>query len=265
MRTVPTFSWSFILGLALALVWTAIPQISAQSSSATPSPVQEFAFARSGSKLLVSGGRAVVNNVQANLTGQLFALDLSQSWDVSNPPWTQLAGSTPAYWYYMVAAPDNNTVYTLASGINNSMTVSTYNVQANVWLPSVMTMPVTTETRQGVRPILDPTSLLIYLDASIYLDVFNPNSGGLTSVLSMPPNTFTSRMFAGGVYNQARHSLLYYGGLNYSIEFDLLATYVTEYTISTKIWSNLVSWKGNQHGQASAGRGPSNSISGFRR
>lgn len=238
MSTMPTFSWPFVLGLALALVWTTIPHISAQS---VPIAVQEFAFARSGSRLLVSGGRTTLNGNQVGLTGQLFALDLSRSWDVSNAPWVQLAASNPAYWYSMVAAPDNSTVYTLQSGVNNSMIVSTYNAQANAWLPTTMSMPPTAESRQGVRPILDPTTWMVYLDATTYLDVFNPNNTGTTSVLNMPPNTFTSRLFSGGVYNRARHSLMYYGGLNYSLQFDLQATYVTEYTINTNTWSNLVS------------------------
>ena len=223
-------------------------QISAQAPTSAPGPVQEFAFARSGSKLYVNGGRYVLNGTMVTQSGQLYSLDLSQSWSVNNPPWQQLSPSSPpAYFYYMVATPDNNTLYKIQMAADNSMNVYPYSIPLNAWLPNTMTLPATTESRQGVRPILDPTSWLIYLDATTYMDVFNPNNTGTTSTLTMPPNTFTSRLFSGGCYNKARHSIMYYGGLNYSIAFDPLATYVTEYSISGNTWTNFVSEAGATH------------------
>jgi hypothetical protein len=220
--------------LLLALV----SLLSTVQAQVAPAPVQEFAFARAGSKLYVQGGKQDENGVRVGLSSQLFSLDLSVSWPVNAPVWQALAPGQSTYFLNGVVTPDNQNFLTIRVGVNNSLVLDKYNIATDRWAGTQTVFPPE-ETRQGIRPVMDPNTGLVYMNAWANMDVFNPSDLGVT-LKPMPANVFTSRLFSGAVYNKLRGSILYYGGLNATIKLDPGATYVTEYTISTGLWSNFV-------------------------
>ncbi|KAG0275353.1 hypothetical protein BGZ96_003825 [Linnemannia gamsii] len=123
-------------------------------------------------------------------------------------------------------------------GANESLSFPTYRIATNAWDSNPVRTTPLQESRQGIRPVMDPLTWNIYINAWTYLDVFNTNSSTY-QFLNMPSYTFTSRFFAGSCYNAARRSVMYFGGLNGSIQFDPAANYVSEYSISTSLWSNF--------------------------
>ncbi|CAO3566519.1 unnamed protein product [Mortierella alpina] len=219
--------------LLLALV----SLLSTVQAQVAPAPVQEFAFARAGSKLYVQGGKQDENGARVGLSSQLFSLDLSVSWPVNAPVWQALAPGQSTYFLNGVVTPDNQNFLTIRVGVNNSLVLDKYNIATDHWAGTQTVFPPE-ETRQGIRPVMDPNTGLVYMNAWSNMDVFNPSDLGVT-LKPMPANVFTSRLFSGAVYNKLRGSILYYGGLNATIKLDPGATYVTEYTISTGLWSNF--------------------------
>lgn len=144
------------------------------------------------------------------------------------------------YFLNGVVTPDNQNFLTIRLGANNSLILNKYNIATDRWA-STQTVSPPEEPRQGIRPVIDPNTGLVYMNAWSNMDVLNPSDLSV-SLKPMPANVFTSRLFSGAAYNKLRGSILYYGGLNASIKLDPGATYVTEYTISTGVWSNFVSF-----------------------
>ncbi|KAG0210470.1 hypothetical protein BGX28_009280 [Mortierella sp. GBA30] len=202
-----------------------------------PDPVSEMAFGRVGSKLYIQGGKQVANDVLVAISSQLFSLDLSVVWPLNAPVWQSLTAGPRQYLINGVVTQDSQNFVTIQVGANNSLIINKYNIPNGIWASSQTVIPVD-EYRQGVRPVVDTNTGLIYMNAWSNMDVLN--SASLTVTLKpMPPNTFTSRLFSGAAYSKLRRSILYYGGLNGSISFDPESTYVTEYTIGTNTWSNF--------------------------
>ncbi|KAF9355167.1 hypothetical protein BGX26_006903 [Mortierella sp. AD094] len=224
-------SFSLLLSLLLAV------PIKAQSLP-TPSPVQEFAFARAGSKLYMQGGKYAVNNTIVSIYSQFFSLDLATNWSVSSPPWQSLAPGLNAYFIRGVATPDNKTFIVFQEGNNGSVIIPKYDIPTNTWSPTPLTLTPDQDYRSGVIPVIDPTTGLVYLNAYQNMDVYNPVSTSF-QVNPNPPNMPASRFFGGGVYIKPRHSILYFGGSNASIVLDAGASRVTEYSVSTGTWTNF--------------------------
>ncbi|KAF9931167.1 hypothetical protein BGZ67_005450 [Mortierella alpina] len=141
------------------------------------------------------------------------------------------------YFLNGVVTPDDQNFLTIRVGVNNSLILNNYNIASDRWAGSQTVFPPE-ESRQGIRPVIDPNTGLVYMNAWSNMNVLNP-SGLAVTLKPMPANVFTSRLFSGAVYNKLRGSILYYGGLNASIKLDPGATYVTEYTISTGLWSTF--------------------------
>ncbi|KAG0320625.1 hypothetical protein BGZ99_004397 [Dissophora globulifera] len=203
-----------------------------------PSPVQEFAFARLGSKLLVYGGKYASNNSIVNITGQLYALDLSTSWPVASAPWTSLTPGVSNYFMQGASTPNNQTLQVFMVGPNNTFVISRYSLNTNSWDPSPTVLLPDTDYRNGMRSITDPASGLVYINAFQNMDVFNPSTSTI-ALSSIPANVFSTRLFSGATYVKSRNSIMYYGGETNIITFDPTATAVTEYSLTTHAWSNF--------------------------
>ncbi|KAF9118654.1 hypothetical protein BGW39_000974 [Mortierella sp. 14UC] len=229
---------AWLMTSTLILLLSLLPSAYSQLPAAVPFPVEQFAFARAGPKAYMIGGKFVENGTTKATYGQVMSLDLTVSWRTASPPWQALAQVAPVYFINAVAAPDNQSIIVIKRGVNESLSFPTYRIATNAWDANpVNTQPVQ-ESRQGIRPVMDPLSWTIYINAWTYLDAFNTNSSNF-QFYTMPPYTFTSRFFAGSCYNSARRSIMYFGGLNGAIQFDPAATYVSEYSIGTNQWSNF--------------------------
>ncbi|KAF8978466.1 hypothetical protein BGZ46_006448 [Entomortierella lignicola] len=222
---------SFALLLSLLLTVTL-------AQSFTPSPSQEFAFARAGSKLYIQGGHQIVNNVAVATWNQLFSLDLSTNWSVSSPPWQSLAPGLSTYFIHAVASPDNRTFSVFQQGNNGLVSITNYDIPTNIWNPNPIQVTPDQDYRSGVMPVTDPTSGLVYLNAWMNMDVYNSQSATF-QVHPNPANMPQSLFFGGACYIKPRGSIFYFGGLNSSINFDSSASITKEYNIATGAWSNF--------------------------
>ncbi|KAF9207080.1 hypothetical protein BGZ49_001237 [Haplosporangium sp. Z 27] len=172
---------SFALLLSLLLTVTL-------AQSVTPSPSQEFAFARAGSKLYIQGGHQIVNNVAVGTWNQLFSLDLSTNWSVSSPPWQSLAPGLSTYFIHAVASPDNRTFSVFQQGNNGLVSITNYDIPTNIWNPNPIQVTPDQDYRSGVMPVTDPTSGLVYLNAWMNMDVYNSQSATFqTTTGQVPP------------------------------------------------------------------------------
>ncbi|KAF9387238.1 hypothetical protein BGX21_000621 [Mortierella sp. AD011] len=229
MIILKAFSLLFPLLLAVSINAQSLP---------TPSPAQEFAFARAGSKLYIQGGKNVVNDTVVIIYNQFFSLDLSTNWSVSSPPWQSLAPGMRAYFIHGVATPDNKTFIVFQVGVNGSVIIPKYDISTNAWSPTPLTITPDQDYRNGAMPVIDPTTGLVYLNAVQNMDVYNP----VTTSFQVDPNPASmpiSRLFGGAIYIKPRHSILYFGGSNTSIVLDAGSSQVKEYSIATGAWTNF--------------------------
>lgn len=228
-----------LIASTFLLLLTLLPTAYSQLPASVPFPVEQFAFTRAGPKAYMIGGKFVENGTTKAVYGQVYSLDLTVAWKTASPPWQALAQVPPVYFINAVAAPDNQSIIVIKRGANDSLSFPTYRIANNAWDANPVNTGPVQESRQGIKPVMDPLTWNIYINAWTYLDVFNTKSATF-QYLNMPAYTFTSRFFAGSCYNAARRSIMYFGGLNGSIQFDPAATYVSEYSISTSLWSNFV-------------------------
>ncbi|KAF9151129.1 hypothetical protein BG015_007069 [Linnemannia schmuckeri] len=227
-----------LIASAVLIFLTFLPTVYSQLPTSVPLPAEQFAFTRAGPKAYMIGGKFVENGTTKAVYGQVYSLDLTVSWKTASPPWQALAQVPPVYFINAVAAPDNQSIIVIKRGANESLSFPTYRIANNAWDANPVSLSPAQESRQGIKPVMDPLTWNIYINAWTYLDVFNTKSSTF-QLLNMPPYTFTSRFFAGSCYNSARRSIMYFGGLNGSIQFDPAATYVSEYSIATSLWSNF--------------------------
>lgn len=238
MSTKTMTSAMMLITSTLLLLLSLLPTAYSQLPTSPPLPVEQFAFTRAGPKAYMIGGKFVENGTTKATYGQVYSLDLTVAWKTASPSWQALAQVLPVYFINAVAAPDNQSIIVIKRGANESLSFPTYRIATNAWdLNPVNTNPVQ-ESRQGIRPVMDPVTGNIYINAWTYLDIFNTNTSTY-QYQNMPAYTFTSRFFAGSCYNAARRSIMYFGGLNGAIQFDPAATYVSEYSITTSQWSNF--------------------------
>ncbi|KAG0242842.1 hypothetical protein BGX31_011505 [Mortierella sp. GBA43] len=187
-----------------------------------------MAFARAGQYFYFQGGFYQVTATLPLVTPQLVALPLNESWSTSSPPWKQLAIGNAYADHIAVATADTFITFVLQTP---SLNLGRYNIQTNTWSYSVSTPPEALNS--GFRPVVDPTSNIIYIAGSSKMNIYNPQKDQWTSQ-PLPSNVLTQRIFGGAVYNTLRKSILYFGG--YSSTFEA-QTYITEYTIGTGSWS----------------------------
>jgi hypothetical protein len=191
-----------------------------------------MAFARAGQYFYFQGGFYQVTATLPLVTPQLVALPLNESWSTSSPPWKQLAVGNAYADHIAVATADTFITFVLQTP---SLNLGRYNIQTNSWSYSVSTPP--DGLNSGFRPVVDPTSNLIYIAGSSKMNIYNPQQDQW-NIQPLPSNVLTQRIFGGAVYNTLRKSIMYFGG--YSSTFEA-QTYITEYTIGTGSWSIYVS------------------------
>ncbi|KAF9133702.1 hypothetical protein BGX30_012193 [Mortierella sp. GBA39] len=205
----------------------------------TPSAVQDMAFGRSGSDFYIQGGYVAINSISQSVSSQLVALDLSSPWGVTSPAWRALANGTASRTFYGVGLPTNKTFLTFKYLDPNQYTIANYDVTSNTWsLPK----PVTTVPdilSYGLRPVVDPTSGLVYIAGMAGMNVYNPTTQLWTA--PVPISGLTARYFGSAMYNTARKTIMYVGGYNYGVaptHFDPVVV-VTEFSPSTSTWTVL--------------------------
>ncbi|KAF9310745.1 hypothetical protein BG003_008147 [Podila horticola] len=197
-----------------------------------------MAFARAGPLLYIQGGKFDQNGATQSISNQLYALDLSTSWANTAAPWQSLAPGDAKFLFNAVATSDNQSIYTITTDTNNAFAFKKYNIPTNTWDAIPFLSSTSNQIRQATRPVVDPRTGLVYLTDTNYMNIFNLITGAMESNL-IPSNALTSRRFMGSVYNAARQSVMFYGGLGYNGTVDPQATYVTEYNIGLKTWSNF--------------------------
>ncbi|KAF9303521.1 hypothetical protein BGZ74_003593 [Mortierella antarctica] len=187
---------------------------------------------------MTRGGKFEQNGARQYISNQLYALNLSTSWANTAAPWQSLAPGDANFLFNAVATSDNQSIYTIATGANNAFSFKKYNIMTNAWDTTPFLSGTSNQIRQATRPAVDPRTGLIYLTDTNYMNIFNLMTGAMESNL-IPSNALTSRRFMGSVYNAARQSIMFYGGLGYNGTVDPQATYVTEYNIGLKTWGNF--------------------------
>ncbi|KAK3839900.1 MAG: hypothetical protein J3R72DRAFT_422687 [Linnemannia gamsii] len=193
-----------------------------------------MAYMRAGPYFYVQGGKAVRNRVDYLTTPQLYALYISTSWTTDSPLWKALS-SGPAYNLLNgVASPDNKTLTTLFQQQFKQLLVNQYSIDMNTW---TNTLVQTSENLMGIRPVMDPTSGLVYIAGQANMAVLDPRTMA-PKFLPIANTTMLSRSFPGAVYHPGRKSILYLGGFTPASVFES-GTYVTEYIIATNTWSTF--------------------------
>ncbi|KAF9437677.1 hypothetical protein BGZ76_011657 [Entomortierella beljakovae] len=210
MNSIP-YSFSILL----ILLFT----ISTNAQSIAPSPVQEFAYARAGSKLYVHGGRYTTGNGQETITSQLYALDLSKSWSTDSAPWQSLAPGPLETFVRAVATPDNQTFIVFRQGDNNSVVATKYDIPSNTWGTSFVALPQDQNYRNGAIPLIDPLKSIVYFNSLYMMDSYN-TANGAVGTQSMPTDMPNNRYFGSGTYVKSRKSFMYYGGSNTQLALD---------------------------------------------
>jgi hypothetical protein len=209
----------------------------------TPTAVQSTAWARSGSDYLVQGGYVSLNGVSQYVSSQFFALDLSTNWQVTAPAWRALSNGTVSRSFYGINLPTNQTFLTLRYVEPTTYTITAYNVASNTWdLPrTIATASASDVMTYGLKPVVDPTSGLIYIAGIAGMNIYNPTDQTWDS-RPIVTGTLMARYFGSPGYNTARKTIMYVGGYNYGVYPAHLdpAIVVTEYSPTTNTWSVMV-------------------------
>ncbi|KAF9274522.1 hypothetical protein BGZ88_002959 [Linnemannia elongata] len=175
----------------------------------TPAAVQSTAWARSGSDYLVQGGYVSLNGVSQYVSSQLFALDLSMNWSVTSPPWRALSNGTVSRSFYGINLPTNQTFLTLRYVEPTTYTITAYNVASNTWdLPrTIATASASDVMAYGLKPVVDPTSGLIYIAGIAGMNIYNPTNQTWDS-RPILTGTLMARYFGSPGYNTARKTII---------------------------------------------------------
>ncbi|KAG9061053.1 hypothetical protein KI688_007682 [Linnemannia hyalina] len=136
----------------------------------------------------------------------------------------------------------------------NSNAVYEFRVETGTWVQS--SLAFANMKWQGVGAVTDPRTGLVYLATGytdpgrLTMDILNPATQNIThSKLPDPFGPagtvrFEARWFYGGVWCASRKSILYWGGYQPTGQMPT-ENVVTELTVDTMIWSNLLSLANN--------------------
>ncbi|KAG0068695.1 hypothetical protein BGZ89_004265 [Linnemannia elongata] len=190
-----------------------------------------MAYMRAGLSFYVQGGKVVRQKNDYAISPQLYALDISISWATDSPPWTALTAGPTYNLYNGVTSPDNKTLTTLFQEQTTQLLVNQYSLETNTWKYSFVGV---NENLRGIRPVLDPTSGLIYIQGQQNMIILDPRTMSIQPY-PIAKTTMPSRSFPGAVYHPGRKSILYLGGFSPEGIFEA-RTYVTEYMIAANSW-----------------------------
>ncbi|KAF9155198.1 hypothetical protein BG015_010688 [Linnemannia schmuckeri] len=194
-----------------------------------------MAYMRAGPNFYVQGGKVVRQNDNYAISPQFYALDISTSWTTDSPPWKALTGGPTYNLQNGVASPDNKTLTTMFQEQTAQLLVNQYSVETNTWKYSFTAV---NENLKGIRPVVDPTSGLIYIQGHQNMIVLDTQTMTVQQ-FAIEKMTMPSRSFPGAVYHPGRKSILYLGGFSPEGYFET-RTYITEYMIATNTWSVFV-------------------------
>jgi hypothetical protein len=214
-----------------------------ESVQAQEQPVFVWAPAttRIGPNLYFNGGYYTGATNQNEISSQLISLPLNVSWTTKSPPWKILKPGNAYGNHGAVASTDNRTLLTFTSS-SGSITLGKYNLQTGLWIYSISAPfnPI----NDGFHPVVDPTSGEVYIPGRDNLNIYNPalDSWREQAIPINPVSQryfLSQRVFGNAVFNNARKTIMYFGGYN-TAQFESEA-YITEYSFATSTWSILVS------------------------
>ena len=120
------------------LLLFALTLATTSSSTADPGPpsLNRPAYTTVNNIFYIQGGLNLTGNQQ---TSGLYSLDLTQPWNVNNPPWKSLASKSgtiaaPTSWQHTMVGTADNTNLVVWDAPH--YTIATYNIQTNVWTAS---------------------------------------------------------------------------------------------------------------------------------
>ncbi|KAI7815975.1 hypothetical protein BC939DRAFT_72862 [Gamsiella multidivaricata] len=221
-----------------ALPFYVSAQISAPNNP-PPIPVSGAAYARTATKLYVSGG-----NNSRKICPQFYSLDLAIPWSSSQPAWTVLADGPTQQLFPAVFSADQQTMITFHSGSTSAFAMR-YSVAKNTWSRSSIE-PIY-GVYQGVGAVTDPSTNLVYLAAGYTgprntMTVYSIEADMISTLDPLPDPLliFQARAYYGNVWSKKRSSILFFGGYDTTLETPLAGNVVTEYVPATKVWQTLV-------------------------
>ncbi|KAG0259940.1 hypothetical protein BG011_002293 [Mortierella polycephala] len=143
------------------------------------------------------------------------------------------------FFHNAVVTGDNQTLVTIGFNSDDTLFVTKYDILRNTWTETQTIAPSISESRQGIHPVIDPITSLIYIAAGTFLCVLDPSTVQVNQ-REIPPGILLSRQFGGSVYSAARKSLMYFGGLAPGLVMDPAATHITEYDIASSTWATFI-------------------------
>ncbi|KAG0007190.1 hypothetical protein BGZ80_004959, partial [Entomortierella chlamydospora] len=239
--------------LCLLISCLCLGSISTSANAQSPEIVYSMAYATVGNNLYVQGGALDTSLKSVN---QLSSLDITQTWNVSTPPWkslnvgsgSELAPSDVAH--SMIVSKDQQSLILLGTAtLDSTLNISTYNIAGNSWSePGSVPLPNVTQDLSGLAAAADPNTGLIYIpgggNEGQNMMEYNPSTGA-SQLLPMPAEyTGKSVRYFTTVWSTQRNSVLLYGGFYNSLGVDVAIANVYEYPPSTASWS-LISTTGS--------------------
>lgn len=199
----------------------------------------------------------------AVVTGQLLCLDLTKSWNASNPAWTPLLSSSFVNSYHTATySSDRKTLYFL--GFNSGAKpgpppttfLNSYSLTSRTWQPGNDAVNVRIKDRRDFQGALDPTTGKYMFLGGNYgpsganksndINVFETDSGSFISENLIPLIDLSNVQgnvvgYVGQGTRQGLYSLAgeVNNGLSSTSMFPTNMTYI--YSTSAGQWSNAVS------------------------
>ncbi|KAH7056298.1 hypothetical protein BKA57DRAFT_489113, partial [Linnemannia elongata] len=191
-----------------------------------PKPAYFGAYATvEESTLYVQGGHNTNNSDFEDLYAQFFSLDLTQSWDTSNPPWSEISTIDPIpaglkeAWGHSISHSRNQKTLTFWN-INGSVSyAASFHLDTNSWeeLPALPWLKQKLNNTQICTAVTDPRTDQVYIPggADKGMLVYSPISKS-SSVHQMDrtPKNSTFWSAYSFVWSDVRKSFLYSGGLD---------------------------------------------------
>ncbi|KAG0210503.1 hypothetical protein BGX33_004856 [Mortierella sp. NVP41] len=242
----PPTPFILITILAASSLWTpqnVVVLVSAQTLTPAPIPASRTAYATHAEKTLFIQGGASANSHYEN---QFFSLDLTQSWNTSNPSWKVLpigggtASAPVEYGLAMAISNDGRTLMEWGARIG----ISTYDIQEGSWVGIGVPQGVRTGFF-GYVGATDPNTGLVYipsvLNGGATMMVYDFVTGSTTAA-PMPPMSMLNRPVGNyaWAWNTPRQSMLLHGGANYGNGNDpFINGNLAEYSPITSRWTQL--------------------------
>ncbi|KAG0038754.1 hypothetical protein BGZ83_003001, partial [Gryganskiella cystojenkinii] len=181
--------------------------------------------------------------VQGGPFASMFALDLTQNFTDTNPPWTTLATGPQPNCPPTLVLTSNKTKLVFFDCYPHDTTIYTYDIATDQWQTGINANAKTLSIY--VPPVTDPEANMVYGangygfydDFNLTMMVFNATAG-TTSFIKTPsiPSTLES---AATTWSTFRKSMLVYGGMLNKSTTNAVSTFY-EYVPATNKLTNVV-------------------------